>query len=166
MRRHRRRRPAGSSQVPIEPSTCGAVVRAIEPAIVRIGPDRTLLDPPWGLREYVVAHVWPDNAILGGWARLGWPAEPWSHRPIAPVDLHLGHVLEFVSSLVPIVAAQYAWVAAVDGRRMVVVPCASATDAAEAACRAVEIWRTAEIGDVERSWRDRIAAAERFYDSL
>jgi hypothetical protein len=151
--------------VPIPPSKCEVVAHDIEPAVVRIGPDRTLLDPPWGLWPYRVAHVWPDRSTSGGWARRTWPEDAWSHRPIAPQDLHLGHVLEFASRSGSRVAVQYAWVAEVDDRRMVVVPCASAIDAVGAAARAVEIWRAAEIGDVERVWRERMAAAQRFYES-
>ena len=65
----------------------------VGPAVVRIGPDRTLLDPPWEMVGCAVAHVWPDDRLAGGWARVEWPVDVWSHRPIAPLDLHLGHVL-------------------------------------------------------------------------
>jgi hypothetical protein len=74
-------------------------------------------------------------------------------------------VLEFASLSGAVVTVQYAWVAEVDERRMVVVPCASPIDAVEAAARAVEIWRAAEIGEAEREWRERMAAAQRFYES-
>ena len=150
--------------MPIPASTWSVGAPAIEPAVVRIGPDRTLLDPPWGLRMYFVAHVWPDNAIGGGWARRTWPTDP-SRRPGAPLDLHLGHVLDFVSPCHAGWEVRYGWVADVDERRMVVVPAASAIDAAEAASRAVDVWRSAELGEVERLWRERIAGAQRFYDS-
>ena len=87
--------------------------------------------------------------------------EPWSHWPIAPVDLHLGHVLEFGSSLED--CRRYAWVAAVDNWRM--VPCESAMEAVEAARVAVGTWHASEVSEVEAAWRERIAAAQRFCES-
>ena len=160
MRRLRRRRPAGIAQVPIPFGAPQAATPVGEsaPAVVRIGPDRTLLDPPWEMAGCAVAHIWPDARVTCGWARVAWPVDPWSSRPVAPLDLHLGHVLEF--SLVgahPVV--RYAIVADRDEARMILVPAASPGDAVSIARRLVDVWRAAELARTEDIWRERIARA-------
>jgi hypothetical protein len=137
--------------------------RVVGPAVVRIGPDRTLLDPPWDLVGCAVAHIWPDDAVDGGWARVVWPVDSWWGRPVAPLDLHLGHVLELSVPYRTAVGVRYACVADVDQERMVLVPAASAFDAISMARGAVDVWRGAQLAAAEDAWRERIAAAQRFY---
>lgn len=136
-----------------------------EPAVVRIGPDRTLLDPPWGLRAWVVAHVWIDDAVSAGWGRVAWPNDAASGRPIAPLDLHLGHVLELSVQEGTRRDVLYACVAEADDRRMVLVPAAPAFDAVAMARHAVDIWRVSELAATEDSWRQRLATAQDLYRS-
>jgi hypothetical protein len=143
--------------IPVVESVLHAPV--VSPAVVRIGPDRTLLDPPWEMVGCAVAHVWPDGNLAGGWARVMWPVDASSRRPIAPLDLHLGHVLELCTQQHGRRMARYAIVADVDEQRMVLVPAASAVDAASIARRAVDVWRAAELAATEDAWYERIARA-------
>lgn len=132
----------------------------LEPAVVRIGPDRTLLDPPWGMRGCAVAHLWIDETVPGGWARVAWPLEAASSRPVAPLDLHLGHVLELAQGSARC-HALYACVAHADERRVVLVPAASALEAVSMARHAVDVWRANELAAVEDEWRQRISSKRR-----
>jgi hypothetical protein len=143
--------------IPVVESVLHAPV--VDPAVVRIEPDRTLLDPPWEMLGCAVAHVWPDGSFAGGWARVVWPVDDSSRRPIAPLDLHLGHVLEFSALQDGVRMARYAVVAEVDEQRMVLVPAASAVDAASIARRAVDVWRAAVLAATEDAWHERIARA-------
>src|SRR4051794_16906952 len=94
VRRFRRRCPAGQPRVPIIVGKSVLAAAVVSPAVVRIGPDRSLLEPPWDMLGCTVAHIWLDDHASGGLAGAVWPRDPWSNRPIAPLDLHLGHVLE------------------------------------------------------------------------
>ncbi len=143
--------------IPVVESVLGAPV--VGPAVVRIGPDRTLLDPPWEMVGCAVAHVWPDHHLAGGWARVVWPVDGSSRRPIAPLDLHLGHVLELSAQQDGDRMVHYAVVADVDEQRMVFVPAGSAVDAASIARRAVDVWRAAVLAATEDAWHERIARA-------
>lgn len=147
----------------MEPASCAPVVG---PAVVRIGPDRTLLDPPWEMVGCAVTHIWPDERLVGGWARVVWPVDVWCRRPVAPLDLHLGHVLELSAQYDGRRSVRYAIVADVDERRMVLVAAASAVDAVSIARRAVDVWRAAELAETEDAWRERIARARRSEDPV
>ena len=106
----------------------------------------------------VIAHVWPDDRLVDGWARVIWPIDGWSRRPVAPLDLHLGHVLElFVQDGSRGAVACYAIVADVDEQRMILMPARSADDATSIARRAVEVWQSAELAATEDAWCVRIA---------
>lgn len=148
-------------QVPIIAPPPWIVATPTEPAIVRLAPDRTVLDPPWGLAA-ALALVWPDDRAPGGWARAVWPLEPTSRRPVAPVDLHVGHVLEVGVWRGSDWLFVYGWIADADGQRFVVAPSASAADAVGMAGRAFDLWRAAELAGVEDAWRQRLARATRF----
>lgn len=134
----------------------------VEPALLRIGTDATLLDTPWGLVGSTVANVWRDDASAGGWARVPWPIAPGTTRLVVPVDLHLGHVLEVAAWRGGTWSAVYGWVADVDTRRIILVPSVSAPAAVGAARRAVDVWRAAELGAIEERWRARFDDARRF----
>jgi hypothetical protein len=135
----------------------------VGPTVVRIGPDRTLLDSPWEVVDYSVAHIWPDDRLAGGWARIVWPAAGWSRRPVAPLDLHLGHVLELAVQHGTTSDVRYACVADADQARMVLVPAASAHDAISMAQRVVDVWHDAQLAQAADAWRERIAAAQRYF---
>jgi hypothetical protein len=87
----RRRRPAGSPQVPeVEPTEL--LFEGV--FVLRLGPGRILLDLPTGSEARGTASVWfADDPP--GWARVPWPVDAGSNRPIAPLDLWSGHVIEF-----------------------------------------------------------------------
>ena len=139
-----------------EPPTHAPIGR---PAVVRIGPDRTLLDPPWEMWGCTVAHVWPCDHVAGGWARVEWPVDEWSHRPIAPLDLHLGHVLEFWPGDRSFGSVRYAIVAGVDEQRTVLVAAESAAGAASIARHVVDTWWASQLAAAEEEWRGRIVRA-------
>jgi hypothetical protein len=110
-----------------------------------------------------IAHVWLDDRVPGRWVRVAWPTDRWSNRPIVPLDLHLGHVLELWMQRGTALDLCYACVADVDQERMVLVSAASAFDAISIARRAVDVWQAAQLASVEDAWRERVAAAQRFY---
>jgi hypothetical protein len=112
-----------------------------------------------------VAHVWRDDRMPGGWVRATWPNDRWSHRPIAPLDLHLGHVLELSMQRGTALDVRYACVADAHPEHVVLVAAASAREAITMARRAVDVWQAAQLVAVEDVWRERIAAAQRFYDT-
>jgi hypothetical protein len=151
--------------VPIEVVEPSVVAPVVGPAVVRIGPDRTLLDPPWEMLGCTVAHVWPDDCIAGGWARVAWPLDQWCARPIAPLDLHLGHVLEFSTQARGRRMVCFAIVANVDENGMALVPAESATDATLIARRSVDVWHATELAATEDAWSARIRRAERPFNS-
>ena len=107
---------------------------------MRLARDRTVLDPIWGLAGSAIALVWPDERRPGGWTRATWPLEPTSLRPIAPIDLHIGHVLEVGLWNGSDWQSVYGWIADADDRRFVVVPAASAAEAVGMAGRAFDVW--------------------------
>jgi len=148
-------------QVPITPPPPQIAATPIEPAIVRLARDRTVLDPIWGLAGSALALVWPDDRASGGWARAIWPLEPMSRQPVAPIDLHVGHVLEVGGWRGSDWQYVYAWIADADGQRFVVVPSASAVEAVGMAGRAFDVWRAAELSRLEDEWRERFARATR-----
>jgi hypothetical protein len=147
--------------VPIPSDEPWTYAPVVGPAVVRIGPDRTLLDPPWEMYGCSVAHVWPDDRVAGGWQRVAWPVDDWCARPIAPLDLHLGHVLEFSSDASGRRIVRFAIVANVHENVMALVPAESVTDASSIAGRAVDVWRATELAATEAAWRARIWRAER-----
>lgn len=157
VRRLRRRRPAGEPQVPIEIVEPSVLATDVGPAVVRIGPDRTLLDAPWDMFGCTVANVWPDGRVAGGWARVEWPRDRWSGRSIAPFDLHLGHVLAFTEAESSSRSEWYAIVADVDEHRMVLLRSAAASEAIFAARRAVDVYWASECASSEGVWRERLA---------
>lgn len=129
---------------------------------MRLAPDRTVLDSLWGVAASSLALVWPDGWAPGGWARAVWPVDPVSRRPVAPVDLHVGHVLEVSAGRAGQWQAAYGWIADADDRRFVVVPSASAAEAVGMAGRAFMVWRAAELACVEDAWQQRFERATRF----
>jgi hypothetical protein len=134
----------------------------VGPTVVRIGPDRTLLDPPWEMLGCTVAHVWPDDRVAGGWQRVAWPVDDWCARPIAPLDLHLGHVLEFSTQASGRRMVRFTIVANVHENVMALVPAESVTDATLIARGAVDVWRAAELDATEAVWRELITRAREF----
>lgn len=137
--------------------------REVGPAVVRIGPDRTLLDAPWDMIGCAVAHIWADEKGAGGWVRVIWPLDGRSRRPVAPLDLHLGHVLELTVQGGSGVVV-HGIVAEVDEKRMVLVPAATAVDATAIARRVVDVWREAELAAAKDAWRQRIERTGRSAD--
>lgn len=129
---------------------------------MRLAPDRTVLDPIWHLHADSLALVWPDERAAGGWARAVWPVDPASRRPVAPVDLHVGHVLEVRVLRGSDWQSVYGWIADADDRRFVVAPSPSAAEAVGMAGRAFDVWRAAELAGVEDAWRQRFERAARF----
>jgi hypothetical protein len=146
--------------VPIEVVEPFAVARVVGPTVVRIGPDRTLLDAPWEMFGCTVTHVWPDERVAGGWARVEWPVDISSRRPIAPLDLHLGHVLELAVQRDGRGSVLYAIAADVTQYQMILVPAASALQAVSTATRAIDVWRRAEIRAASDEWLDRHTRGE------
>ncbi len=163
VRRVRRRRPAGQPQVPTVVAEPVAGATAVAPAVVRIGPDRVLLDSPWDMVDCSVAHVWLDDTVTGGLIRAAWPRHPWSRRPIAPLDLHLGHALEFSTHIEATLEVRYAFVAEVGLQSIVLVSAASVFDAVSMARRAVDVWKVAQLAAAEDAWHQRVEAAQRLY---
>jgi hypothetical protein len=143
--------------VPIEVVDRGVGAPLVGPAVVRIGPDRTLLDAPWEMIGCIVANVWRDERVAGGWVRVEWPVDVRSLRPIAPLDLHLGHMLELSAQQYARGAAHHAIVVDVDPQRMVLVGAGSAAMALAMHHNAVDAWRRAELLDTAKVWRERIA---------
>ncbi len=143
--------------MPIEVVEPFAFAPVVGPAVVRIGPDRTLLDAPWEMFGCIVANVWPDESVAGGWVRVEWPADVRSLRPIAPLDLHLGHMLELSAQRCARGAPHYAIVADVDPQRMILVGAGSAAMALATHHNAVDAWRRAELFATAELWRERLA---------
>jgi hypothetical protein len=148
--------------VPIPTDELRTYAPVVGPAVVRIGPDRTLLDPPWEMLGCTVAHVWPDDRVAGGWQRVAWPVDDWCGRPIAPLDLHLGHVLEFSAQMGERRSVRFAVVAKVDQDVLALVPAESVTNATLIARGAVDVWRAAELVATEADWRELMTRARHF----
>ena len=161
VRRWRRRRPAGQSQVPISLPPSPGGFAPVEPALVRLAVDRTVFDAPWALPVVAIAHVWPDARLAGGWARVAWPVDVTTRRFVAPLDLQIGHVLE-----VMVVGGTrcFGWIADTDQRRFVLVPAADVSAAIRAAGRAVDVWHAAELAAIEDAWRARLERVDRLDD--
>ncbi|MGE0306156.1 MAG: hypothetical protein AB7Q27_10380, partial [Acidimicrobiia bacterium] len=98
--------------------------------------DRGVIDLPWGIPIAAIAHVWLDPRAPGGWGRATWPADPIRHLHVAPLDLHVGHVLE-ITSLGG--HRWYAWIADADACRFVLAPSPDASTAATSAAHAIEL---------------------------
>lgn len=157
----RRRRPAGKPQVPIPLSPSFVGDAPVEPALVRIALDRTMLDAPWALPVVSIAHVWTDERLAGVWTRVAWPVDVTSRRFVAPLDLQIGHVLEVMA----IDGARcFGWIADADPRRFVLVPAVDALAAVLAAGRAVDVWHAAELAAIEEAWCTRLERVRRFHD--
>ncbi len=150
----RRRRPAGRPQVPISPPV---PLQPSGPAVVRLGSDRAVVDPPWGIGVSAIANVWRNPMAPGGWARAWWPRSPLAAAVVAPLDLQVGHVLEVHGDDGRFA---YGWIADADDRRFVLAAAPDAFVAMEAAGRALAVWQAAELARVEAEWRDRIRRAQ------
>ncbi len=143
--------------MPIEVVEPSALAPVVGPAVVRIGPDRTLLDAPWEIFGCTVANVWHDERAAGGWVRVQWPCEYWSHRSIVPLDLHAGHVLELSSRQYDLRAPFYAIVVDVDAHRMILVGVRHADSALAIHHGVVDAWRQAELLATAKLWWEKIA---------
>lgn len=89
MRRSSRRRPAGNSRVPVNPTVLVSS-RPDELLVWRLGPQRQV----WDLSAPVittVASIWLTGEPAA-WRRAVWPHD--QGVPIAPLDLSAGHTLE------------------------------------------------------------------------
>lgn len=157
-----RRRPAGKPQVPALSAPPSDIAVPIEPTIVRLGMDRTVLDSPWDTCTWSISHVWPHERVRGVWSRGAWPVHPTNGRSVAPVDLHIGHVLEVGRWIDDRWSAVYGWVAEARQDRFVLVPAASAMEAVEKARRSVDLWRAAQLEELEDAWRRCFASYNRF----
>lgn len=120
---------------------------------MRLGPDRSVVDAPWGLGVHAIANIWLDPPPSGGWARAWWPRSPVGLAVVAPLDLQIGHVLEVHGEYGRFA---YGWIADADDRRFVLAAAPDAFAAMEAARRALEVWHAAELACVEEEWRSRI----------
>ncbi len=126
MRLRGRRRPAGVEQVPTEALVPEIVAQPLGPVVLRLGPGGGLLDLPGPLRIDDVANVWSSE---GGWVEARWPRHPVHGWFIAPIDLRLGHVLEFRGAT----ALVCGWVADVQHDGLVFVVTADRAQASEMA---------------------------------
>jgi len=133
-----RRRPAGYERVPNEVLTPELVLEPVGPVVLRLGPGNGLLEFPGGRACHQVANIWYEN---GGWYETPWPTDPHYGWFIAPVDLGLGHVLEFRRPAGTLVG----WVADANPDRVIVAIAADRERAVEAARAAHEIWAWREI---------------------
>ena len=120
---------------------------------MRLGPDRSVVDAPWGLGVRAIANIWLDPPPSGDWARAWWPRSPVGLAVVAPLDLQIGHVLEVHGEYGRFA---YGWIADADDRRFVLAAAPDAFAAMEAARRALEVWHAAELACVEEEWRSRI----------
>lgn len=87
-----RRRPAGVEQVPSQVLVPEIVAQPLGPVVLRLGPGGGLLDLPGHSWFDSVSNVW---LVDGSWAEAMWPRDPAYGWFIAPIDLRLGHILEF-----------------------------------------------------------------------
>lgn len=128
-----RRRPAGSEREPPERLTPEVVDRIRRPFVLRLAPGGALLDLPAGRPMRRVVSFWPDRAQVGGWVEVDWPIDARHGWFIAPLDLRVGHLVEFqpADSAVPMTC----WVAAADPARMVMAPARDRIDACDTAAR-------------------------------
>ncbi len=138
MRRFRRRRPAGVEQVPNKTLSLDFVVQMPGPIVLRLGPGSGLLDHPGGRECSAVANVWVAD---GQWFEAMWPRDPANGWFVAPVDLRLGHVLEFRQHADIV----HGWVADVNPGRFVFVVTANCAQALDTAAAAHERWSRSEI---------------------
>ncbi len=138
MRRFRRRRPAGVEQVPNEVLSPSLVVQSPGPIVLRLGPGSGLLDHPSGRECSSVANVWVGGGQL---FEAMWPRDPAYGWFVAPVDLRLGHVLEFRQHADIV----HGWVADVNPGRFVFVVTANSAQALDMAATAHERWSRSEI---------------------
>jgi hypothetical protein len=102
-----RRRPAGLERVPTEVLKPELVLGPLGPVVVRLGPGRGPLDYPGGRPCDAIANIWPTDE---GWAEALWPFDSQYGWFVAPIDLRLGHIVEFRSGADRCVA----WVIDVD----------------------------------------------------
>ena len=109
-----RRRPAGVERVPTEVLTPEVVLEPLGPVVLRLGPGRGLLDYPGGRPCHAIANIWPTD---DGWAEACWPHDQRFGWFVAPIDLRLGHILEFRGEMKSV----FAWVADCDPFRVVAV---------------------------------------------
>jgi len=133
-----RRRPAGNERVPNEVLTPELVLEPLGPVVLRLGPGNGLLEYPGGRTCHQVANIWWEN---GGWYETVWPTDPHYGWFIAPIDLGLGHILEFRGPAGTLVG----WVADATPERVIVVIAAGRERAAEEASNARESWVRKEV---------------------
>lgn len=137
----RRRRPAGSPQVP---EVVPTELRFGHAFVLRLGPGRILLDLPVGTREPRVASVWLDGEPPD-WVRAPWPVDPTFLVPIAPLDLWPGHVIEFSTCAGDEWGASYACVIGAKDGALVGVFAVSAPAAIAMSSRVHAAWSRAQV---------------------
>ena len=140
MRSRRRRRPAGSPQVP---EVVSSESRSGRVFVLRLGPGRILLDLPPSCKAEV-ASVWLEGDPLR-WFRAPWPLEPSFRLPTAPLDLLPGHVVEFCDDDGEEWSAWYACVLGVQGGALVGLGVASSEEAVAMSSRVHSIWARAQV---------------------
>lgn len=138
MRLRGRRRSAGVEQMPNDVVVPDIVVQPLGPIVLRLGPGGGLLDLPGPSGFDTVANVWPSE---GAWVEARWPRHPTYGWPIAPIDLRLGHVLEFRGQA----AVVYGWVVDVQHHSFVFVVTADRERAYETATVALARWNAQRI---------------------
>ncbi|MEZ5378274.1 MAG: hypothetical protein R2733_17355 [Acidimicrobiales bacterium] len=138
MRLFGRRRPAGVERVPNKVLRPEVVEHPPGPVALRLGPGLGLLDLPSGQACLSVANVWIAD---GQWVEAEWPWDAAFGWFVAPIDLRLGHVLEF--RLVG--GTLTGWVVDVNAERFVFVVTADRNQATEMAGIALARWSAAQV---------------------
>ena len=133
-----RRRPAGVEQVPTQVLVPEIVVQPLGPVVLRLGPESGLLDLPGATWFVTVSNVWTADGV---WHEAQWPRHQRYGWFIAPIDLRLGHVLEFRGQATLVCG----WVADVQHDAFVCVVTADRCQAVEMAAVALERAKTRRI---------------------
>jgi hypothetical protein len=120
--------------------------------VLRLAPDRVLLDLPRGATVGAVASVWVDEDA-GEWRRAAWPRASVG-LPIAPLDLWVGHVVEFGSGGAA-ACPTYACVLGVSPTAIVIGVQRTAFDAVAAGRLAHEAWLAQRMFDAAAALRSR-----------
>jgi hypothetical protein len=141
VRLRRRRSPAGIPQVP---KVIPTELQSRRVFVLRLGPGRILVDLPVGAGEWTVASVWLSDEPWR-WARASWPIDPKALRPIAPLDLCPGHVVEFANRTDTGWAAIYACVLGARDDALVGMLAVSAAEAISIASQVHAAWRHAQV---------------------
>ncbi|MEZ5229335.1 MAG: hypothetical protein R2710_22555 [Acidimicrobiales bacterium] len=138
MRLFGRRRPAGVERVPNEVLRPELVDYLPGPVVLRLGAGLGLLDLPSSVACQSVANVWIAD---GRWVEAEWPRDATYGWFVAPIDLRLGHMLEFRLASGPLAG----WVADVSPERFVFVITADRDQALAMARTAVGQWAINQI---------------------